>query len=315
MLRIRGSARLVIVYPTRYCGHLRRWTDFLRSGARLYCKNLNLLEDRNVVQMLCLQGQVGGWAHSGELPEIMDKMRLIKIAAVTRYIHPIEFLALVDVLQSLLKPAYTTEELGRKSGLVAEELNKATRADTDLVCHRRDRRRGMDIAEQRQGIAHRTMPRQRPERLRHQARFQHLELLLRGRGLEQLLTQQDRLISPQVCQRDMLVVQLLHRQREKRKCSAWLEMNAHHGVLLCRIDYEEVGMRTTEQRPRQPAEFDKVVAIVDPSFVLAKVDDQLDRSIRHQPLFLVGARREAIIEPEQLHKLIQRRLRDVAEEK
>src|SRR5262249_29069629 len=125
MLRISGSARLAIVPSFPLPRAFSPLTGFSPAWACLYCKNLNLLEDRNVVQVLCLQGQVGGRAHSGKLPEIMDKMCLIKIAAVSGYIHPIEFPAIVNALQGLLKPAYATEELGREPGLVAEELNKA----------------------------------------------------------------------------------------------------------------------------------------------------------------------------------------------
>src|SRR4029077_5813734 len=64
---------------------------------------------------------------------------------------------------------------------------------------------------------------------------------------------------------------------------------------------------------RQPLALFRIVAIVDPRFIFLEVDDQFNRSVRHQALFRMRAPREAVVIPEDFYKLIERLPRDVSE--
>ena len=77
-----------------------------------------------MVQVLSLPGQIRGGIHAGKSVEIMDKMRLIEIAAVSREVHPIKISAFMNQLQYPLETADAAEQLGREPHLMAEELDK-----------------------------------------------------------------------------------------------------------------------------------------------------------------------------------------------
>src|SRR5690349_17761089 len=113
--------------------HSSRWRG------RLYCKNLTSpLQNRNVIHMLRLGRQISGRSNAGELAEIVDKMSLIKIPAGSSQISPFDRAAAVESVQRALEEADAAKHFGRKPHLIAKQLDKAARADSDVVCDRCD---------------------------------------------------------------------------------------------------------------------------------------------------------------------------------
>ena len=113
----------------------------------------------------------------------------------------------------------------------------------------------------------------------------------------------------------MLVVQLRKRQIEKRERSSSPEMRAGNAILLGGIDHEKMRMRPADRGAAELMNFVEIVVIVDPSFVFAKIDDQLRRSLRQQPFLLMRTTSLSLVVPEHLHELGQRRRRPVVQER
>jgi len=156
---------------------------------RLYCKNLTLFVDRNVVQVLGFLRQVRCGIDSGEFFEVVNKVRLIEITAAGGHVRPIKLGSGMDLLQDLLESAHATEKLRRKAYFTGEKVDEAARADADLVGDIGHGRRCMDVAEQTQREADGAMPLQRLESLRHKAVFDDLEFLFRRRRFQQPFAQ------------------------------------------------------------------------------------------------------------------------------
>src|SRR3954447_26373752 len=109
----------------------------------------------------------------------------------------------------------------------------------------------------------------------------------------------------------MEVVQLTSRHFEERKCAAWFEVDADDRGLLGSIDHKEARARAAEQRPCEPRVFVQIFVIVNSRLVLLEVDDQLNRAVWHEAFFAVWAWGVAVVEPEEIHKPVERRQRNV----
>ena len=103
-------------------------------------------------------------------------------------------------MQYLLKAPDASKELGRESHFIGKELDKAARADTDVIGKISDGGSGMNIAKKAQRAIDCTMPFQRLESLRQQTFFKNLKFHLRRLRLQQTLSQQSGFMSPQIFQ-------------------------------------------------------------------------------------------------------------------
>ena len=83
--------------------------------------------------MLGLLSQVSRGIDAGKFLEIVDKMRLIEIAAARGQVHPVKLSPGMDLLQDLLEAAHATKKFGRESHFIGENLDEAARADPNLV--------------------------------------------------------------------------------------------------------------------------------------------------------------------------------------
>src|SRR4051795_10391086 len=106
MFRING--------PSGFAIRLSPQPPLLRMRRRLHCKNLTLFLDRNVVQVICFLCHISRGIDAGKLFEVVDEMRLIKIAAASRYIDPGKVFAGANLLQDLLKTPDAGKEFRRK---------------------------------------------------------------------------------------------------------------------------------------------------------------------------------------------------------
>src|SRR3984957_16498975 len=81
---------------------------------------------------------IGGWSEAGERLKIVDKGRLIVIAAGECHIGPVDIACFVERAQDALETAHSAEHLGSETDLAAEEFNEATRTETDALSYRDD---------------------------------------------------------------------------------------------------------------------------------------------------------------------------------
>src|ERR1700745_3851208 len=109
------------------------YCPFWKLTQSLYCKNLTSVKDRNVVQVLGLQGHVAGRINARNAFEIMDEMGLVEIAASSGDIGPIAIRETVPELEHLLKAAHTTKQFWRETDFIAEEADEMARAHANLV--------------------------------------------------------------------------------------------------------------------------------------------------------------------------------------
>ena len=170
------------------------------AGYRLskYCKNLTLLVNRHVIQMVSLLPHVGSGIDAGKFFEIVDKMGLIEIATAGSHVPPGKVCAGPNLLQNLLETPYARKELWRKAYFVGEKLDKATGADADVAGKVGNGRSSMNIAEKTQRAIDGAMALERPQRLRQQALFKDLEFLFWRARFKQTLPQQSCLMAPQI---------------------------------------------------------------------------------------------------------------------
>ena len=92
---------------------LRPYSDLGQNN--LYCKKLTLLGKSYVVEVLCPGIEVAGWIEPGKVREVMDKMRLVEIAAVHGQVRPFDPSAFCDEPQRPLKSTHAAKQLWRKT--------------------------------------------------------------------------------------------------------------------------------------------------------------------------------------------------------
>ena len=94
------------------------------------------LFQRNMIHVRRCDGYVFARSHAGKHSEIVDEVRLVVVAAPVRQVGPV-LLRLLGLgaqgAQNLLKTPHTLEGFRRQPGLIAEELNEAARAESDVA--------------------------------------------------------------------------------------------------------------------------------------------------------------------------------------
>src|SRR5579864_672319 len=135
--------------------------------------------DRHVVQVFGFLRLISRGIDAGKLFEIMDEMRLIEIAAARRHVYPGKLCAGPNVLQHLLKAPNASKELGRESHFMGKELDKAARADTDVIGKISDGGGSMNVAKKTKRAIDGVMVFQRLESLLQQALFKHMNFHFR----------------------------------------------------------------------------------------------------------------------------------------
>ena len=78
-----------------------------------------------MVAILALMREIRCWREASEDLEIMNTVRLVKVAAGQGHARPIDLLPASDQMQHLLKAAHSAKEFGRQPNLVTKHLDKA----------------------------------------------------------------------------------------------------------------------------------------------------------------------------------------------
>ena len=105
------------------------------------------LDEFDVVVKRRSCGLVSGRRHTGELPEIADKVRLIEIAAIERHRRPIDLPAPVHFGEGPLKPVDPAIALRGNADFGLEVFDESFRTETDPLGHGRDTGRMWAVIE------------------------------------------------------------------------------------------------------------------------------------------------------------------------
>src|SRR5262249_46972214 len=98
-----------------------------------------LVSQRHVVLVLVLEREVSRGREAGELPKVVDEMRLVEVAASGGDVRPIHLARWVDRLPYLLEALHTREELRRHSHTVPKPFDEAALGHANRVRDLRDR--------------------------------------------------------------------------------------------------------------------------------------------------------------------------------
>jgi hypothetical protein len=118
----------------------------------------------------------------------------------------------------------------------------------------------------------------------HQCALQKSESLGRAIRGAQLLSQLEGRGTPEGFETDMGVRNFIRRHAQKTSRAAGFEMNADDRRMLLRIGREGLPVRSRHDCSRKSTIARRLRRIVDAQFVFAKIDHQLDRSVRHDGL-------------------------------
>lgn len=102
-------------------------------AARSIPEALKLIDQRHVVEVLCLVQHVASGVDACKGAEVVDEVRLIEVAAGESDINPVDFPCIVNQLQNSLEAADSTESLRSESNLLAEALYERALAEADLL--------------------------------------------------------------------------------------------------------------------------------------------------------------------------------------
>ena len=94
---------------------------------------MNLVQDRDVVEMLGSVSGVRRRTEAGKSPEVVDEVSLIEITALQRHSGPVHLLAGPDATQDLLKAPDAAKQFWRQPHLISENVDKAPGAEADLA--------------------------------------------------------------------------------------------------------------------------------------------------------------------------------------
>lgn len=263
-----------------------------------------------MIELWTLLREVCRWREAGKSPKVVDKMRLIKIAASQRQVGPIDRSAGVDAAQRRLKAPDAAKAFGRQAHLGGEQIEEAPRAEADLCGDSGD---GLGIGRGVQGLqrkGNRRVLGEGPRQLGQQGLFEDAKFGVWRRRGEQAFVQLSGGAAPQRIQPNMGVAQLTGGQREERESAARLEMHPHCRLLLVGVDDEGLGVRPAEQRAGKVLTAIRRLPVAHPQAVVAQVEHQFNGSGRQQPFAGVG-QRGAFVEPEQVHEIGEGRLWDV----
>ena len=105
----------------------------------MYCKKWPSVAEHDMVGMFASAREVTPGAETGELAELVDKVRLVEVPAHQGQLRPIYPLPAVDDAQELLKTPDAGEQLGRLPDFVAEDLDEPLAAEAAPLYDLRDR--------------------------------------------------------------------------------------------------------------------------------------------------------------------------------
>src|SRR5579883_152589 len=286
---------------------------FCPTRPALYWKNWRSALERHVVEVFGARFRVRRRREAGELPEIVDEMALIVVAAFQREIRPIDLGShAADGANRALKPLHAREGLGRETDLAPENLGEPPPGHTRSFHDPRNRAPWIapDLPQRER---HRRMPLHRPHRPAHQKTLRRREPGRCRWSREQLVAQRIGRASPQAIQSDLLIAQLIERHRQKREQAARFEMKAEDGKLRRRVDHGVLRPRSAQDHPTGLAERRAGLAVVQRHAVLRQIDHDLHRPIRQDALQRMRPR-DALPQPQALDKSIERRGWPVAQQ-
>ena len=105
----------------------------------MYWKNFTLRSPDEIAFALETALWIYRRVQTGELGEVMDKMRLIEVSAATGDIGPINLGACLNFDQYLLKTADPAKKLWRETGFTTKEVDKMFVTEAELAGHGSDR--------------------------------------------------------------------------------------------------------------------------------------------------------------------------------
>src|SRR6185503_3489659 len=100
---------------------------------RPYWKKFTSIINRHEVRVFDLMAEVSRRVQAGKRPEIMNKVRLVEVAAGARDVRPLNGLPRSDLRQDLLKSLNAAKQVGRQFDLPAKLLDKVFVAHSDLI--------------------------------------------------------------------------------------------------------------------------------------------------------------------------------------
>src|ERR1700722_7228027 len=118
-----------------------------------------------MIQMRCGSSEICRRRHPGERPEVVDERGLAIVAAVQRDVSAIDLFCSVNRGESLLEAPHAAEGFRREAYLLAKKLDEASRADSNLLGHPRNRPHTWCAAKMMQRIVNGRMPCKRPCKL------------------------------------------------------------------------------------------------------------------------------------------------------
>src|SRR5216110_2403252 len=136
--------------------------------------------------MLGLVQHVCSRIDTGKSAKVMNKMRLIEVAAGERDVSPVNLTRVVNQFQHTLETAHAAERLGSKADCLTEALYESALAESDLVAHDRHSGQVRNVMKVAQRKRDRRM-RRRLLQLQQQSIFKNAELLFRCCCFEQLI--------------------------------------------------------------------------------------------------------------------------------
>src|SRR5580698_712061 len=99
------------------------WTRTSRTVLEKFASG-SQFNQGHVVAMFGAVGEIGGGIDAGKSAEIVDKMRLVEVAAIQRDVRPFHNTAAFHKIQRLLKAADAAKHFGRESGVIAKQLDE-----------------------------------------------------------------------------------------------------------------------------------------------------------------------------------------------
>jgi hypothetical protein len=82
---------------------------------------------------LAPEAEVFGGSHARELPEIPDKVRLVKVSTKRRHVYPIRFGGPSHEHPGLLEPQHPAEQFRSQTDLCFKHLDKPALTQTDAL--------------------------------------------------------------------------------------------------------------------------------------------------------------------------------------
>src|SRR5262249_10262557 len=199
-----------------------------------------------MIRKLAQVGGIGRWIDPRKSPEIMNKVRLIKIAALRSHDCPIGDVSEADDVQHFLEPLHPAKALWGQSDRIVKQPDDPSRAQPNLVSYISDGARSRQLAKFSQGECNGRMTGE-PGSLLNKGPLEDHKPGIRCWGFQQPFAQLGGFWTPQFFKRDLCVVQLTSRQVEEWEPAAALECGSHYRPLATGINDDELGARACNQ--------------------------------------------------------------------